>query len=190
MPEGDVLRELDRGHVAQLARRYDLAERGEQVGMPEHVAHRNGAIGCLGRLHDAYAVGLLQRHRLLEQHVVAGVEREQRRFDVVCVAGGDDGVVGEPPLGEELVPAGVHRIGSEPEAISEAVASGRVGICRCHDAAQLGAIEEHLGVSVVPSVARSDDNPCEAHRAIFAGGQRCGERSLRVGSGGTGIVPR
>ena len=154
------------------------------------MAHRDGAVGRLGRLHDAHAVGFLQRHRLLQQHVVARRQGEQRWFHVVRVAGGDDGVIGELALGEELVPAGVHRIGSEPEAISEAVASGRVGICRCHDAAQLGAIEEHLGVSVVPSVARSDDNPCEAHRDIFAGGQRCGERPLRVGSSGTGIVPR
>ena len=167
VPERDVLGQLDRHDVTQFARADQPAERGEQVGVAVDVAHRHGALRRPGRGDDAHAVGLVERHRLLQQHVVAGLERGQRRFHVVGVAGGDDGVVGHPGLREQLLPAGVPGRCGQRVAAGEAVAASGVGVGDGHDAAQVGLVEQQRGVRVVATIARTHHHARRRHRPIM-----------------------
>ena len=104
VPERHVLRLLDGHDLADRARRHQPVQLGEQVGVPVHVADAQGDPFGVGRRNDPLAVLDVERHGLLEQHVVAGLDRGERGVDVVAVARRDEGKVRKLRPLEQVLP--------------------------------------------------------------------------------------
>ena len=77
------------GDRAQLARLDQLLRPAQGRHVDVVVSRHAGASGALGGAHQAADVGRAMRDRLLDQHVLAGAQRGQRRGDVPLRRGQD-----------------------------------------------------------------------------------------------------
>jgi len=81
--------------------RLDLPEVGR---VAEHVANREDPLRLFGALYEAPAVLFAQRHRFLQQNVIASLQECQGGFNVVIVGSGYDSDVGQAFLLDEFSP--------------------------------------------------------------------------------------
>jgi len=85
----------------------------EEVRVAQHVANLEQPPAPLRRADQRRAVLQRGRHRLLQQYIIAGFQRGQRRGDMLVVLRGDDHRVGQPGPAEQRLPGGILRPGRQ-----------------------------------------------------------------------------
>ena len=140
---------------------HDLVDLLVEGRVAEHVADLEQPAGALGRLHDAHALGRGRRDRLLEQHVVAPLDRGQRRLDVQRVAGRDDRDLGQARRRvEALAPVAVDAAAAGIScSVATAVRARVVGLGDGDDAQRSGIRARPARVHEAASIARPRSAP-------------------------------
>ena len=80
----------DEVDVAELAAVDEVAELAHRRAEHEGVAHHEREAGAVGEQHELLGVGRRARHRLLDEHVLAGLERRLGEREVRRDRRGDD----------------------------------------------------------------------------------------------------
>jgi hypothetical protein len=126
MPEDHVFAVLDGDDIAQAAGGQHLVQLGEEGRVAQHVADLHQPAGALGRLDQRNGVGQAVGHGLLQQHIVAGLERRQRRGHVQLVLGHIETCVGQLSGGHQLLPGLEAALGWDAVGGGETLPAGLV----------------------------------------------------------------
>lgn len=112
MEVSDVFRMLDGDDLAQLPGVNDLLELGKEGVVAQHMADSDLPAPGLGLPGDLQALPGIRGDGLLQQNVVPQCQRLHHVAVVVLVHGGDDGRIGDVPLGEQILcPGEGHALG-------------------------------------------------------------------------------
>jgi hypothetical protein len=104
------------------------------------VADLQHAPGAFRRLDHPQAIHRIRGDGLLQQHVIAPVDRSEGGLDVERVAGGDDRRLREAGPIQRLLPVRQHRGGGQTVLGRDGVASRRVGLGDRDDAQPVGML--------------------------------------------------
>jgi hypothetical protein len=167
VPVGDILTMLDGDEIADHARFEHLVQLTPEGGVAQHVADLQHTPRALRRLHKLDGAFERVRHRLFEQHVVAGFHRRNRRADVHLILRGDDGAVGQLPGGDQILPGREAAAVVDVVRIGQPLAADRVRFSNADDAHFVGMAQGVgcVGRSPAPTSADDDHFNRFGHRA-------------------------
>jgi len=145
--------EVDAVHLADRPAGDKLLEPGDKRHEAVVERHRDLLAGRLLRVQDGAAAGGIGRHRLLDDHIAAGLERLDRIRAVIGIDGRDNDAV-RARLGQH-----VRKIAKDRQAagqIGENLGPSRVDVVNAQDSAFSREVPFHgLGIHVQGPVAGS-----------------------------------
>jgi hypothetical protein len=171
VPVRDVLGHRDGLEVAEPSLPDQPVDLRVEVGVAEHVPHLEDAAPRLRLRDQAPALLVAERHRLLEDAVVAGSERREGRRRVEVVPGRHDGGPRRGGGVEQVLPVGEDPVGRERVLAREPLAPEPIGLRDRHDPHALGSREGVAAVDVAATRPGTDQNDLEwqCHDPIIRG---------------------
>ena len=126
MPVRNVLGMLDRHDFTDLSGVDDLLDCLIERRITQHMTDLEQLPAALARPRQLFAIGFAERHRLLEQHVVAAFQSAPSGLDMLIVRGRDQRKICDTRSIEQIAGVLEARSLGEPESVGKGRATTRI----------------------------------------------------------------